>query len=186
MFRPLSWCALFVLASGLLAAGIVGLAYVHPWAGFQPRRESSEVVRRLESLGDSALASRDVPVAAVLLYAGAEVGAGFNTVVRHGNAGGHAEINAISSALRHIGERRFARMNRDSLVLVTTFEPCAMCRGALVHYGIRNVRILKRKPAVELIGEDLRVLRYYWRRTFSGPTSLQDTLFRRHPHYHGE
>ena len=186
MFRPPSWCTLLILAAGLLVAGIVGLAYVHPWAAFQPHRESSAVLRRFELLGDSALASRDVPVAAVLLYAGAEVGAGFNTVVRDGNAGGHAEINAISSALRSVGERRFTRMNRDSLVLVTTFEPCAMCRAALVHYGIRIVRILKRKPAAELIGEDIRVLRYYWRRIISGPASLQDTMFRRHPDYRGE
>jgi tRNA(Arg) A34 adenosine deaminase TadA len=170
----------------LFAAGMVVLAYSHPWSPFTTTDESAKVLERLEALGDSALISSDVPVAAMLLYGQTVLGSGYNTVKRDGNAGGHAEINAISSALRAIGERRFAHLDRDSLLLVTSLEPCAMCRGAIVGYNIRNVEILKMKPPLDLVREDLRVLRYYWRRSAKGPAAVQDSLFRRHPDYRAE
>jgi tRNA(Arg) A34 adenosine deaminase TadA len=57
------------------------------------------LIERLVSLGKKALDSNDVPIAALLLSNGEVIGEGFNTVLRDGNAGGHAEINAISSAI---------------------------------------------------------------------------------------
>ena len=171
-------------AVALIGAGMVLLAYYRPWSPLVPQHEPHRIVRRLETLGDSALGSRDVPVAALILYGDSVIGSGYNTVKAAGDAGGHAEINAISSALRRMGEKEFSALNRDSLVLVTTFEPCAMCRGAIVLYNIRRVDILKRKPTAALLREDIRILRYYWQREFSGPEALQDTLFGRHPDYH--
>ena len=99
----------------------------------------------LATLGDSALQHMDVPVASILLYNDTVIGAGYNTVVALGEAGGHAEINAISSALRSMGRERFDSLDRNNLMLVTTFEPCLMCRGAIVEYRIRNVVFLKQK-----------------------------------------
>jgi tRNA(Arg) A34 adenosine deaminase TadA len=172
-------------------AGIVLLLpLVAGWGVFRPVFERSDLPlpmqERLEALGDSALFSRDVPVAALLLSGSSIIGTGYNTVVRDHNAGGHAEINAISAALRFMGEERFRRLDRDSLVLVTTFEPCSMCRGAITHYRIRHVDIVKRKSPVDLLKEEWYVFRYYWTRTFRGQESLQDCLFLRHPDYHGE
>jgi len=173
------------LASTIVLIGflLVLLAYLQPWSPLHSRQEPHRIVRQLEVLGDSALRTRDVPVAALVLYGDSVIGTGYNTVKAEGNAGGHAEINAISSALRNVGEKRFTAIARDSLVLVTTFEPCAMCRGAIVLYNIRRVEILKAKHASDLLREDLKIFRYYWQRDFSGPESLQDTLFRRHPDY---
>ena len=168
----------------LIATGMVLLAYYQPWSVLTPRHEPHRIVRQLEVLGDSALRTRDVPVAALILYGDSVIGTGYNTVAGEGNAGGHAEINAISSVLRRMGEKGFAALNRDSLVLVTSFEPCAMCRGAIVQYNIRRVEIVKSKPPADLLREDLRILRYYWQREFSGPASLQDSLFERHPDFH--
>ena len=161
------------------------LAYFHPASIGSSDQESSHLLDTLETLGDSALAVRDVPVGALLLAGQDIIGTGYNTVRRDGNAGGHAEIVAISGAIGRLGIDGFKRLNRDSLVLVTTFEPCAMCRGAIVEYNIRRVRILKPKPLLSLLREDFRMFRYYWTRTVSGPASLQDTMFRRHPDYHG-
>jgi len=169
----------------LAGAGSVLLGYFLPRATFSSSVESPETLKQLELLGDSALASKDVPVAALLLYGGHVLGAGYNTVVRDGNAGGHAEINAISSALRALGEEHFRHLDRDSLRFVTTFEPCAMCRGAIVGYNIRKVEILKLKSVFDLLQEDLKILRYYWKRIAVDGAALQDTLFRRHPDYHG-
>lgn len=169
----------------VVGAGAVLSAYVHPVSSITAHDESPGMLKQLEDLGDSALISRDVPVAAILMYGRTKLGTGYNTVARDGNAGGHAEINAISSALRAVGDKGFTRLDRDSLLLVTSFEPCAMCRGALVTYNIRNVEILKTKSAFDLMKEDLKILRYYWHRAVAGPPALQDTLFRRHPDYHG-
>jgi tRNA(Arg) A34 adenosine deaminase TadA len=169
---------LFVVAVGLMVA-----AYVHPVLRPASVAENQEVQALLVALADSALTSRDVPVAAVVLYGDSVIGRGFNTVVRDGNAGGHAEINAISSGFRGRGEKAFRALNRDSLVLVTTLEPCPMCRGAITGYGIRKVRILKPKPLMMLVREDLRMVRYYFERRLSGPEGLQDSLLHRHPDY---
>lgn len=143
----------------------------YPGPGAPPDCATDEV------LGDSAIRSGDRPIAAVLLFGDEIIGSGFNTVCRNGNAGGHAEINAISSALRRLGAERFMGLDRDSLALITTYEPCPMCRGAIVYYVIRNVAILKAKPPAELVQEDIRILRYYLMRRISGPESLQDSLF---------
>jgi tRNA(Arg) A34 adenosine deaminase TadA len=172
-----------VCSAGVLA--IILCAYLNPRAFLAEGLESTDTIMRLETLGDSALVSRDVPVAALVLYGERVLGSGYNTVKRDGNAGGHAEINAISAAVCAMGLSRFRQLDRDSLLLVTTFEPCAMCRGAIVEYNIKHVEILKRKSVLELAREDLRVLRYYLGRTVVGPASLQDTLFHRHPDFSG-
>jgi tRNA(Arg) A34 adenosine deaminase TadA len=176
------WARLMALLF-LVAVGLMVVAYVHPVLRPASVAENQEVQALLVALADSALSSRDVPVAAVILNGDTVIGRGFNTVVRDGNAGGHAEINAISSVVRGRGEKAFRALNRDSLVLVTTLEPCPMCRGAITGYGIRKVRILKPKPLTMLVREDLRLLRYYFERRLSGPEGLQDSLLHRHPDY---
>jgi len=129
------------------------------------------------------LLSNDVPVAALILFRGSIIGRGFNTAEGSGDAGGHAEINALSNAMRTIGVQQFKDLDRDSLILITTFEPCPMCRGAILQYGLRNVIFLKPKPMSHLLLEDLRALRYQWRRMQKEPRSLQDSLFYSHPGY---
>ena len=173
------------LCSLLALAGLVALGHWH-WHVTSSRKEIDTRLRqRLVQLGARALRSRDVPVACIILYGDSMLGIGYNTVLSDSDAGGHAEINALSSALRHVGPRAFGRLNRDSLLLLTTFEPCPMCRGAILEYGIRRVVFLKGKPLMQRIREDVAAFRYEWRRTQQEPSSLQDTLFRRHPDFQG-
>ena len=89
---------MFVCVSALLV-GFVVLSY-SKWYLFDERADlPSWITLELEKLGSTALESGDVPIGAVLLYDDTIIGNGYNTVLRDGNAGGHAEINAISDAL---------------------------------------------------------------------------------------
>lgn len=145
--------------------------------------DPSSVVE-LKELGLRALESKDVPVSSLLLFKGTVVGRGFNTVRKESIAGGHAEINSISDAIRTIGFQEFAKLNRDSLMLISTFEPCLMCRGALIEYGVKHVVYLKPKPIMELARKELYVFRFLWTRSKAGPAELQDSLFTLYPGFH--
>jgi len=130
---------------------------------------------RMEAL--RALAGGDVPVGALVLYGDSVIGRGCNTVVAGGEAGGHAEVNALSDAMKRTGVRRFDALNRDSLLLVSTYQPCLMCTGALMEAGVRHVRFLKSKPLFFRLREDARLLLATFRMERREPSDLQDSLF---------
>ena len=144
---------------------------------------SADQVDALGMLGKEAIRSGDVPVAALLLYSDSIIGRGCNTVLRDGNAGGHAEVNALSDAFRSLGRDRFDRLDRERMVLLTTFEPCAMCKGLILEYRIGHVAFIEPRSVWHWIKEDLRSITYELTRQRSGPESLQDSLFRLHPAY---
>ena len=132
----------------------------------------AKLQQKLSQLGARAQRSGDASVAAIVVHGGRTIGTGFNTMVSDTNAGGHAEINALSSAMRRVGPKAFAALDRDSLVLITTFEPCPMCRGAIQQYGVQRVIFLKGRPLLERMREDFAGLLYEWRRTRRGPAVL--------------
>lgn len=138
---------------------------------------------RLLALAKLSLESLDVPIGALLLYENKIIGEGYNTVLRTSDAGGHAEINAISDAIKRLGIDRFSSLDRSSLFLVTTFEPCLMCVGAFINYNIKQIYFLKRKDFLYLSKEGARFIRYYFRRGKLKHTGEQDALFEQHPHY---
>jgi len=159
------------------------LPYLH-WNSLSGKKElPTALTFRLTNRGMESLRRNDVPVASVLIYGDSIIGEGFNTVLRDNNAGGHAEINAISNAMQFIGPTSFSQLNRDSLLLVSTFEPCAMCMGAFLEYRIKRVRFLKPKPFFYLLREELRAIRYRWRWEKVGQETLQDSLFFSYPGY---
>jgi tRNA(Arg) A34 adenosine deaminase TadA len=132
----------------------------------------------LEREGRIAFKGGDVPVAAVLWFGDSLIGKGSNTVNRLLEAEGHAEINAISDALKKIGMDKFKRLSRDSLLLITTFEPCGMCRGAIVEYNIQRVVFIKEKNLGYLLRNEFwREWKYYFQRR-KADSDLQDRLFR--------
>jgi tRNA(Arg) A34 adenosine deaminase TadA len=141
---------------------------------------------QLQSLIENAsqsLKSQDVPVGALLIYEDSILSTGYNTVYRDSNAGGHAEINAISNAVRKIGFSSFSKLDRNKLVLVSTFEPCMMCRGAIIEYNIRNVYFLKGKGLFHWLKNDMKQLRYEWNKSHADGEESQDSLFLLHPKY---
>ena len=174
-----------LVQAGICACGI-GLAYMilrgFPFLCDRAEGRPTHTLE-LRNLGVRAISARDVPVAALLLFDDSIIGRGFNTVRRDGNAGGHAEINAISDAMRSLGIDALNKLDRDRLRLISTFEPCAMCKGALLEYHIRNVRYIEAKAISHWLREDLRAVSYELRRRRIGPAGLQDSLFRLHPAY---
>ena len=137
----------------------------------------------LLQLAEQSLASSDVPVGALLLNEGKVIGRGFNTVLRNAKAGEHAEVNAISDAIAGMGMEKFSLLDRRSLVLVSTFEPCLMCAGACINYNIRNVYFMKEKDLSYTRKEEIFFIRYLLQRKQIKNNREQDDLFEKHPDY---
>jgi tRNA(adenine34) deaminase len=81
-----------------------------------------------------AAAACEVPVGAVLVRDGQVLAAGRNAPVGDNDPTAHAEIMALRSAARAIGNYRL-----DGCTLYVTLEPCAMCAGAMMHARLSRV-----------------------------------------------
>ena len=81
-----------------------------------------------------ALALDEVPVGAVVVHDGRIVGAGFNQPISASDPTAHAELVALRSAARALGNYRLT-----GAALYVTVEPCLMCAGALVHARIATL-----------------------------------------------
>lgn len=141
---------------------------------------------QLDLLRQEGLASvpfGDVPIGAILLYGDSVIGRGHNTQLATGDAAGHAEVNAVSDALRAMGRDAFNALDRDSVLLVSTFEPCAMCRGMMEEHRIERMAFLKPKSLWSRLKSDARLLQLELTRRTTGHERLQDSLFRAHPAY---
>ena len=75
------------------------------------------------------------PIGAVLVDndTGAVLGEGHNALVQEGNPILHGEMAALRAAGR--------MPNRHRTTMVTTLQPCFMCAGAIVQFGIPRVVI---------------------------------------------
>jgi tRNA(Arg) A34 adenosine deaminase TadA len=140
----------------------------------------------ITKLAATALESKDVPVGALLVYDDSIIGKGFNTVFRDNDVSGHAEINAINDAVASMGLDGFNRLDRDKLVLISSFEPCEMCKGTMLHYRIKHLYFMKDKSLVHWTRNHLKSLRYEWNKRKAHGEALQDTLFLLHPDYPGK
>ncbi|MGB4946371.1 MAG: tRNA adenosine(34) deaminase TadA, partial [Candidatus Competibacter denitrificans] len=81
-----------------------------------------------------AAAVGEVPVGAVLVRLGEAIGEGWNQSIGACDPTAHAEVIALRSAGRRIGNYRLL----DSTLYVT-LEPCPMCAGALVQARVGRV-----------------------------------------------
>lgn len=144
-----------------------------------PAGQTKEITR----LALRALPSKDVPVGALVLYDSKIIGRGFNTVRRDNNLAGHAEINALNDAVATVGLEKFHKLDRGKLVVVTSFEPCEMCKGTMVHYNIRKIVVMKDKSLWHWWSRDLRSFWYELDKKQTGQGDLQDSLFMLHPDY---
>ena len=83
----------------------------------------------------ASVASRDVPVGAVILNASGDlISVGNNQRELLNDPTAHAEIVAIRHAATALGNWRL-----DGCIIVVTLEPCAMCAGAIAQSRVSKV-----------------------------------------------
>ena len=92
-------------------------------------------------LADEAEALDEVPVGAVVVSEGLEVGRGFNRPISAQDPSAHAEIVALRDAGAAMGNYRL-----PGTTLYVTVEPCTMCAGALVHARVATLVFGAREP----------------------------------------
>ena len=93
-----------------------------------------EWMRRALALADYAAAAGEVPVGAVLVRDGEELGAGWNAPVGSNDPTAHAEVMALRAAAAAVSNYRL-----PGSTLYATMEPCPMCAGAIVQARVARV-----------------------------------------------
>jgi tRNA(adenine34) deaminase len=76
----------------------------------------------------------EIPVGAVVVLSGEIIGRGHNSPIASNDPSAHAEIAALRSACRNIGNYRLPEAE-----MYVTLEPCVMCAGALLHARIARL-----------------------------------------------
>lgn len=178
--KQIIWLIFIVIVAVLL----LGLPFQSKFYYFNTNYTLRNTERvELISLAMKALKTKEVPVSSIITYNGKIIGKGYNTVLRDTNAGGHAEINAISDVIKNVGVKNFNALNRDSLLLITTYEPCLMCRGAIIENRIKKVAFIKEKDLLHWIKNEFKSLNYEMKERKTNEIHLQDSLFSLHPTY---
>jgi tRNA(adenine34) deaminase len=108
--------------------------------------------RALQLAGEAA-AKGEVPVGAVVVLDGKEVGAGFNAPISGCDPTAHAEIRALRDAAARVGNYRL-----PDATLYVTLEPCTMCVGAIVHGRISRLVYGASEPKAGAIESARRTL----------------------------
>lgn len=114
-------------------------------------------MRKALELAKEAYDADEVPVGCVIVSTDGEIiGTGRNRCREKGIATLHAEIEAIETASRHIGDWRL-----DSCSMFVTLEPCPMCAGAILNarisklvYGAKEPRFGSCGSVINLFMED--------------------------------
>lgn len=117
-------------------------------------------MKRALGLAGHAAGHGEVPVGAIVVLDGLEVGAGYNAPIASCDPTAHAEIRALRDAAARVGNYRLS-----GATLYVTLEPCTMCTGALVHSRISRLVYGATEPkggAVESIRTTLEEPHFNW------------------------
>ena len=99
----------------------------------------------------------EVPVGSIVVAPDGEtiLARGHNQVLRTSDPTAHAEIVALRSAGRTLGNYRLL-----GCALYTTLEPCAMCAGAILHARIARLVYAAPDPKAGACGSVLTVMNH--------------------------
>lgn len=178
----LKWLRVFIWVF-LAIYFVIGIS-VSKFHRLRAEAELPEPVRReLIQLAAKSLDHSDVPVAAIVTYDDNIIGQGYNTVMRDSLITSHAEINALNEVIRSVGYSQFMKLDRDKLMLYSTYEPCEMCMGTLEHYSIKKVVYMKEKSLLHWWRRSIKASYYQLMKRKSAGSQVQDSLFHLHPDY---
>ena len=104
-----------------------------------------------------ALSNAEIPVGALVFVGDELVGRGRNSRIANSDATAHAEIQAIRSACKRIGNYRL-----PNSILYVTLEPCVMCAGAILQARIEEVIFAAREPLSGAAGSVVNLLESDW------------------------
>lgn len=93
-----------------------------------------QFMRQALAAANEAAIKDEVPVGAVVVFAGEVIGAGHNQRETSQSALGHAELLAIEQASGHLGRWRLSECD-----IYVTLEPCIMCVGAILQARMRRL-----------------------------------------------
>ena len=111
-------------------------------------RLALEEARKAEAMGE-------VPVGAVVVFAGQVVGRGCNRNLSDHDPSAHAEIVALRDAGAALGNHRLLDCE-----LYVTIEPCAMCAGALIQARLKRLFYGAADPKAGAVSSVLQVLNH--------------------------
>ena len=97
----------------------------------------------------------EVPIGAVMVFAGEIIARGQNSVIRGNDPTAHAEIIALRESALALGNYRL-----NGCTLYVTLEPCAMCAGAMIHARIDRLVYAAADPKAGAAGSVLAVLNH--------------------------
>jgi len=115
--------------------------------------EDEHWMNRALQLAGEAAAKGEVPVGAVVVRDGKEIGAGFNAPISGCDPTAHAEIRALRDAAARVGNYRL-----PGATLYVTLEPCTMCVGAIVHGRVSRLVYGASEPKAGAIESARRTL----------------------------
>jgi tRNA(Arg) A34 adenosine deaminase TadA len=101
--------------------------------------------RELRNTAIQAIGKGDDPVSAIVLYNYSLIGRGHNTLFADTNAAGHSVINALNDAIKSKGWEQFNSLDKNLIIVMSTTEPCQMCKAALLEYGIKRIEFMNKK-----------------------------------------
>jgi tRNA(adenine34) deaminase len=115
----------------------------------------AEWMQRALELARTAAAAGEVPVGAVLVANdGSLLAEAGNAPIREHDPSGHAEMRALRSAGKRIGNYRL-----PGTTLYVTLEPCVMCAGALVHARVARLVYAAADPKAGACGSVFDIVR---------------------------
>ncbi len=91
-------------------------------------------MRAALALARTAAGKGEVPVGAIVMRGGAQLGQAYNQTIARRDPTAHAELLAVQQALTAAGTDRLS-----VATLYVTLEPCAMCAGAIVLAKVARV-----------------------------------------------
>lgn len=119
----------------------------------EPVADDERWMERALELAATAASAGEVPVGAVVVLDGREVGAGFNAPISGCDPTAHAEIRALRDAAARVGNYRLS-----GAALYVTLEPCTMCVGAIVHGRISRLVYGASEPKAGAVESTRRTL----------------------------